>query len=218
MDAERSPTTTLAADQITLHYRSQLNNAEFNLVRTEGDLSLLGGFRYLSLNEDFNIRSTDLDTGTSKYHVHTTNNLFGGQLGTRFRRSYGELGWDATGKAGIFGNADSQSQSVTDFPPGFFLRDRRASSGGQVAFVGDINLSATYQLSDFWALRAGYNLLWWSDVLRPGSVVSPVLSRQQVPIDPTFGGPLNGPTRPVTMFRSSDFLAQGLTVGVVLDW
>src|SRR4029079_3043269 len=36
----------LAADEMTLSYRSQLNNAEANVIRASGDFSLLGGFRY----------------------------------------------------------------------------------------------------------------------------------------------------------------------------
>src|SRR5262245_41040892 len=52
-----------AADEMRLTYRSQLNNAETNVIRTDGNFSLLGGFRYLSLYEKFNIRATDLDAG-----------------------------------------------------------------------------------------------------------------------------------------------------------
>ena len=75
------------------------------------------------------------------------------------RRSRGRFGWEATGKAGIFGNDAQQTQSVTDFP-NFPLRPTVSSSGGGVAFVGEINLSALYRLTDVWNLRAGYNAMW----------------------------------------------------------
>jgi Putative beta barrel porin-7 (BBP7) len=149
-----------AADQITLTYQARLHNAEFNYVSSYGDVSLLAGFRYLSLHEEFNIRATDLDTDTSNYNVRTSNDLYGGQVGVRYESWCNGFGWEATGKAGLLGNAARQTQFVTDFPPVFLLRGERRASGGQVAFVGDINLSGIYQLSDTWDLRAGYNVVW----------------------------------------------------------
>jgi hypothetical protein len=149
-----------AADRMELQYKSQLNNAEANYVRDFGQRSLLTGFRWLSLHENFNINSTDTDSGTSDYNIRTTNNLFGGQIGLRQRYTFGKWGCNITGKSGIFGNAAEQAQSVTDFPPGFLLRDRAFASGGQVAFVGDLNLTTTYRLTRMLEIRSGYNLLW----------------------------------------------------------
>ncbi len=191
-----------AADEMRLSYRSQLNNAEANVIGTDVDVSLLGGFRYLSLYEKLHIRSTDLDSGTSDYHVRTTNNLFGGQLGMRFRRSYGRFAWDATGKAGLFGNSAGQWQFVSDSLPGSFLRDRQAASAAQVAFVSDINVSAYYRLFSFLTLRAGYNLLWVDGVaLAPGQ------------LDFT-NTPISG-----SSLRSGDgFFAHGVSAGGLADW
>ena len=75
------------------------------------------------------------------------------------RRTWGRFGWEATGKAGIFGNAAQETQSVTDFP-NFALRPTVSSSGSEVAFVGELNLSALYRLTDVWNLKAGYNVMW----------------------------------------------------------
>ena len=33
-------------------------------------------------------------------------------------------------------------------------------SSFDVSFIGDINLSAIYRLTDIWGIRAGYNLIW----------------------------------------------------------
>jgi hypothetical protein len=192
-----------AADQMTLDYKSRLNNVEANFVRSlSGDVALIAGFRYLTLNEDFNIRSTDLDSGTSNYRIHSTNNLFGGQLGARLKQYYSRFGWDATVKAGVFGNAASQAQTVTDFPPLFFLRDQRTASGGQVAFVGDINISGFYQLNDLWALRGGYNLLWVQGV---------ALAPNQLDFTDT-------PTSGTTLHSTGGFFAHGVNLGVQASW
>jgi len=123
-------------------------------------LSVFCGFRYLALDEIFNINSTDLDEGTSNYNIRTENDLFGWQIGATVRRCRGRVGWDLTGKAGIYGNSASQSQYVTDFPPPFLLRSHRTTRGGNVAFVGELGLSAWYQLTQCWAVRGGYNLFW----------------------------------------------------------
>jgi len=191
-----------ADDEMRLSYRSQLNNAEANIIGTDGNFSLIGGFRYLSLYEKFNIRSTDLDSGTGDYRIRTTNNLFGGQLGARFGRSYGRLGWDATGKAGLFGNSASEWQFVTDSVPGSFLRHRRTAAGAQLAFVGDINVSVTYRLFSFFTLRAGYNLLWVDGVaLAPGQL------------------DFTNTAASGTVLRSGDgFFAHGVSAGGLADW
>jgi hypothetical protein len=149
-----------AADVIRLDYDADLHSAEINYVLSYCELSLLAGFRYVSLDEEFNIQATDADTGTSDYNIRTTNDLYGVQIGARFERRSCRWGWHVTGKAGLFGNATEQTQFVTEFPPGFFLRSERSADGDSVAFVGEINLSVIYQLNCVWSLRGGYNLLW----------------------------------------------------------
>jgi hypothetical protein len=119
------------------------------------------GFRYLNLSEKFDIVGQRIVLGLPEegtYDIGTTNNLFGAQLGARLRRWGDSFGWEATAKAGIFGNASQETQSVTDFPD-FPLRNA-SSSGVGVAFVGEINLSAIYRLTDVWNLRAGYEVMY----------------------------------------------------------
>jgi hypothetical protein len=40
------------------------------------------------------------------------------------------------------------------------LRPLISAAGCQVAFVGELNLTGIYRLTDVWNLRAGYNLIW----------------------------------------------------------
>ena len=121
------------------------------------------GMRYLNVGERLDIATqrtvvTEIENGS--YNLRTTNHLYGAQLGARLRRSQGSFGWEATGKAGIFGNDSHQMQSVTDFP-GFELPGRTVSSSrGGVAFVGEVNLSALVRLTDVWNVRTGYNAMW----------------------------------------------------------
>ena len=124
------------------------------------------GFRYIDVGEELNIsaqKTVSSEVENGNYNIRTANQLFGAQLGARLRRTWGRFGWEATGKAGVFGNDARETQSATDFPD-FALRPTVSSSRGEVAFVGEMNLSALYRLTDVWNLRAGYSLMWIEDL------------------------------------------------------
>ncbi|MCI0331735.1 MAG: BBP7 family outer membrane beta-barrel protein [Planctomycetes bacterium] len=157
------------ADEVDLQYESDLHSFEANLVRCccccdcAGhcrSIEWLAGFRYLNFDEDFSISAFDSAEGTTEYAVETDNHLYGAQVGSRYRRCRGAWSWEATGKAGIYGNDMEQSQDpIIDFPA-FVFRPGRESDDTDVAFVGDLNFTAVYQLTDIWGLRMGYNLIW----------------------------------------------------------
>jgi hypothetical protein len=97
--------------------------------------------------------------------------------------------------------------------PTNFGRDTNTDFAG----FADCGLELGLQVTKNVSLRVGYNALWWSDVLRPGNVIGPVATLAQVPIDPTFNAAVRA-TQPTTAFRSSDFWAHGLVVGMMIDW
>lgn len=145
------------ADAMNLVYSSQLHNAEINYVTLGEGVSLLAGFRYLNWLEGLNIRSQDL-TNQSNYDLHTTNNLFGGQVGARSCWIGSYVNWDLTGKAGLFGNCANQRQQLSDNNNTVSLRNV-SSSGSAFSFVGDLNLNACRRLNQKWQVRAGYNIM-----------------------------------------------------------
>jgi hypothetical protein len=156
------------ADSIDVRYTSDLHSFEANLVRccccndccSGQSIEWLAGFRYVNLDEDFILSSFDSAEGTSQYSVGTENNLYGAQVGARLRRCRGCWSWEATGKTGIFVNDMEQTQNpIIDFPNSEY-RPRLGSSDTDLAFVGDLNLTAIYHLNRVWGVRAGYNLIW----------------------------------------------------------
>jgi hypothetical protein len=179
-----------AMDRVQVNYSSWINSFELNLpcccgccdecgcgevrdevgcgqVRDEvgrggvrcRSFEWFAGLRYLNLGEELNIAAQGIVPGEDgTYNIRTANHLYGAQLGARLRRWRTRFGWEAAGKAGIFGYDAQQTQSVTDFP-NFQLRNASGSGGG-VAFLGEVNLSALYRLTDVWNLRAGYNAIW----------------------------------------------------------
>jgi len=67
---------------------------------------------------------------------------------------------ELVGKAGIFANiAEQSSDAIVDFT-GVVRRPAVSSSTTQTAFVGEINPTVIYRLTNVWGLRAGYNLIW----------------------------------------------------------
>lgn len=158
-----------------LKYSSQINSAELNLFSTRTDwrsptgswltTDWLLGFRYVGVEEQASITIDccfDQDVPqVIPYGVRTRNNLFGAQIGNRSRWTWERWAFEGWAKAGLFGNAQEQMQDVlndVNSPPP--LRQALSSTGGQVSFVGDINLSVIYRLTDVWGIRAGYNLIW----------------------------------------------------------
>jgi hypothetical protein len=142
-----------------IEYQSALHNIELNYMRIWNRLALLGGFRYVRLNETFEERLSYLDNGVwhDVYGRHTENNLYGAQIGAQWKDDFHRLSWETTGKAGLFGNNVELSYYRHDESRGTFL-------DCEPAFVGDINASIVYRISSVWGLRCGYNVMWISNV------------------------------------------------------
>jgi len=154
------------ADEIRVDYDSGIHSFEANCVKILCESSCrrivsLMGFRYVSLDEKFNISGNDngpFPSPSGFYRTETNNDLYGWQIGLRDRRELrGFWGVELVGKAGIFYNHASQEQLVND---GGFVPPSPSSSDDRVAFLGELGISVLYQLTDRLSLRGGYNLFW----------------------------------------------------------
>jgi hypothetical protein len=152
----------LDADRMQLDYAAELHNAEINVTRDvcgNACVKLLAGFRYLALDEVFNINSTDVDFGTSDYNIRARNDLFGGQLGVLVNRDRCNYGWRFTGKAGIYTNEARQRTFLGDLDNTVVLRDLKVNKTN-AAFIGEIGLSAYWQVGCNLRLIGGYSAMW----------------------------------------------------------
>jgi hypothetical protein len=147
--------------QIDASYRSQLHSAELNLQRDSSwnRLTWLAGMRWIGLDERLNLAESFI--GSSMNHTFTThNNLFGGQIGAALKlwENGGPLHINCVSKAGLYDNSTSNRYEDDDSWGNYNLlcSDRKH----QVAFAGDIGLTATYQWTKHVALQGGYQLLW----------------------------------------------------------
>lgn len=167
---------TTEGETATISYNSIVNSAEANLFTTSiqwrspagGWLTMdwLAGFRYVGVEERAGIVVdcclADDTVISAPYDVRTRNNMFGAQLGGRGRYTWTSWAVEGWAKAGVLGNAEEQMQAALIDYTGFEQRPAISTSGSETGFIGDINLSVIYRLSEVWGIRAGYSTVWIS--------------------------------------------------------
>ena len=89
---------------------------------------------------------------------------------------------------------------------GRFSRDR-------FGLIPEVNLNVGYQLTDHLRLFVGYDILYWSNVVRPGDQISRSINPTQ-----QLGGTLMGVAAPLPQFHTTDFWAQGVSLGLDLQF
>jgi hypothetical protein len=148
----------------TFNTSSALYSLEANLrYDTRSWWTLLAGFRWVELSDEFDVAFA---TGgaTSRYNIDVDNHLYGFQVGGE-GRLWERNAWRLEGwfKAGIYHNSADQTtfEDLSAMPAGIATVD---ASGDQTAFLGEIGLNVTYQLTRRLGLRAGYQLMWLDGV------------------------------------------------------
>ena len=167
---------TIDGETATVNYNSLINSAEANVFSTWTEwrdhsgswltVDWLAGFRYVGVEDAASILmdscqadNPDLRTNV-RYDVRTRNNMFGGQIGVRPRWTWDRWALEGWAKAGLLGNSQKQIQDPLFDYTGFRQRQGLSATGSETAFIGDVNLSVIYRLTDIWGIRAGYNLVW----------------------------------------------------------
>lgn len=128
-----------------------------------GTWDWLAGFRWAGIDESAGIAFAGGTTPVpSGYTLRSSTNLFGLQAGGRGRMEWDRWAVEGWAKATLAGSAMSQSQdaivnALTPDPP---VRPARSTTEAGVGFIGDLNASLVYRLTESWGLRVGYNLIW----------------------------------------------------------
>jgi hypothetical protein len=216
-------------------------------------VDLLAGFRYVELDEGLDITENTLllpgvvnvfpgqsfPPGTMTLvsdRFNTRNQFYGGQIGLNTELRRGRWALDLTTKVALGDNHEvvdiGGNQAVTQ--PG---RQTQFFTGGLLALPSNIGhyerdrfsvvpeagVTLGYQVTDNLRVFAGYNFLFWSNVVRPGDQIDFVLNENQIPnfhglpkSAARNGNP--GPARPTFQFRESSFWAQGMTAGLELKY
>ncbi|HMP01117.1 MAG TPA: BBP7 family outer membrane beta-barrel protein [Gemmatales bacterium] len=196
------------------------------------------GLRYLSLMESIDIKEAlvvpvdGVGLGGTGFFFHdqfdAKNYYLGGQVGLRAEKQYGCWRLGGTAKLGMgymYERANIQGGTFLSSPtvfwqafPGGFLalpsnigRYRNDS----FAFVPEIGVKLGYEIKDHVYATFGYNLIYISNVLRPGEMIDTRINPEQLG-PPAV--PLTGPTFPEPRLRETGFIAHGVTFGLEIRY
>lgn len=194
--------------------------------------SLLGGFRFLELNERLTLTgySPDPLTGgsiTLGDAYQSRNNFLGGQIGFRTSANWERFSVDVVGKV-AFGNVQqsywaSGFTNVTNgafgrttgtYPAGILVQPSNTGKFDRGAFacVPEAQVRVGYRFTENIRGTVGYNLIYVSDVARASGQVNRVINPTQHPV--FGGGGFVPPGLPFPNVQATDFWAQGLTFGL----
>jgi hypothetical protein len=219
------------AQSIVSHTRlwgGELNGVA-NVLRQRGmTVNVLAGFRYADLAESLNINTTLVDpiglvNDSANDHFGTRNQFYGGQVGTQFGLQFGRVAVDVVGKVALGVNHElvDINGSITEsgpgsinpgtFPGGIFTQPSNISRSthDQFAVLPEGQVRVRYRIIRNLEGFVGYNVLYWNQVVRPGSQIDRNLNLSQ-----QLGNPLVGPALPAPQFNRTDFWAQGVTFGL----
>jgi hypothetical protein len=159
-----SSTRIVPVSESWFEWKSRLYDAELN-VRWNPccRVAALAGFRWAQVRERFaGGRIVDSIFQPPIGDVNTTNNLYGFQIGADAKLlEKGCFSIDALVKGGIYNNHAEHNAAYDiqdDVAPGTIYRG--FASTNHTAFIGEIGLQASYQITCNFRLRAGYMLLW----------------------------------------------------------
>lgn len=206
-------------------------NTFFRLSSTDAiQLDLIGGFRYLGMQDTLEISASVTNAGNGSIYdrFRVNNHFYGGQVGARIRASFDRLTASLATRVAlgcthqqfsISGNRILPEGVPDDGAPGGFYAvssNLGNSSRNRLAFVPDVNLSVGYALTDHLTLTVGYTFLYWSSVGRSGDQID--RNNYNTGLNPVFGAGTDrsGPRVPARLDNPTDFWAQGVNVGLNL--
>jgi hypothetical protein len=182
--------TILGGGSLNNTYITNLDSAEINFhVPVHEGCTILAGFRYLQLIDHLEV---DIVNPSIFTKWNEENHMCGGQTGIDldFFSPGSRLQFNGILKAGIYGNtARNHFNSV--------LVNSASSSTTDASFIGEIDFTASYQLTNHLACRAGYTVLWIEGVALAGDVASytkQVAGGTSSPINTNSGLWYNGAT------------------------
>lgn len=161
----------------------------------------------------------------------TRNRFYGGQLGTVAEFTRGRWALDFRGKIGLGithqtvdisgvtarvlpgGGQQLQAGGLLTAPSniGHYTRDR-------FSVVPEVGVTIGYYLTDHVKVFAGYNFLYWTNVVRPGGQIDRNINPNLIPLlaatQPPNGRGGATPAVPAPQLRDTDFWAHGVSFGL----
>ena len=204
-------------DSLQAELKTQVWGSEISLL-TDKDISgdgpswqWLGGFRYVSLDEEFRVNGTFDGRGlvpdrTTTIRSHATNHIYGPQFGGRAAFNTRWFTLSATPRV-TFGLND-HTTSVNANPIGTGAT-RFGSNTVDFGTITQLNLAGEVHLNTHFSVYGGYDFMWLPRVTRP---------QDNIVYNSTTaaGGGFTPDIRENVNF--SNFVAQGFSIGAVFRY
>ena len=204
-------------DSLQAEQRTQVWGSEISLL-TDKDFvgngpswQWLGGFRYVSLDEEFSVNGTFNGRGlvadrTTTIRSHATNHIYGPEIGGRAAINTRWFTLSATPRV-MFGLND-HTTSVNANPLGTGAT-RFGSNTVDFGTITQLNLSGEVHLNRHFSVYGGYDFMWLPRVTRP---------QNNIVYNSTTaaGGGFTPDIRENVNF--SNFVAQGISIGAVFRY
>jgi Putative beta barrel porin-7 (BBP7) len=206
------------------------------------------GYRYMNLTEELNISESSLRTnptseapfvdangtihGTAAFdQFKTTNHFNGAQIGLVFNGNRGR--WDFEARASIALGVTSAAVDIDGGQTIYYTNGQSVTSrGGLLALDSNIGhhsssrfsvipeatFNVGYNITPRWRIFVGYNLIYWSAVLRPGSQIDTNIDSARIPNFGNTNPVLTATPRPTWTPNYSGYFAQGLNFGLTFRW
>lgn len=156
----------------------------------------------------------------------TENSFLGGEIGLRGRRQKGPLSVDLGFNLAI--GANRQELDVSGYTAitsgtgtsvsssGFYAQPTNSGSWDENRFsvVPSLELAVGWELPSGWRFSMGYDLIYWTNVLRAAEQIDPAVHPDQF-APATIP---NAATRPAVLLHESDYLAHGLSFSIERRW
>ena len=232
---------------LNIEATSKLWGFDLNLRRAlcktcDSRSEVFAGYRSLALNETLTINefitalpgNTNDPAGTMvtvSDNFQTRNRFNGGQVGYASERTWNR--WSFEGRGSVALGNTSQTVEIAGFQsrlrPGMTTPDTFA--GGLLAtgpnlgkfeqnrfsVVPEFTLNVGYWITPVIKVYAGYNFLYWSNVVRAGDQIDRTVDVTFVP-NPPPGVPFSGQYRPQPTFNQTNLSVNGIQFGIMGRW
>jgi len=201
-----------------------------------GSVSGIVGYRFLSLRDSLAMSPTIVALGPAIIpgttvavtdQFDTANYFHGLDLGLKGEVARGP--WTLTWLAkiavgGTFTNVDINGATTITVPGaaavttagGIYALPTNIGRFGssRLAVASELAADVSYRVTPHLRAFAGWSVLYWTGLVRPGGTIDTALNPNQFPP----GLPLAGPARPQPQFDTTDYWAQGFNVGLAYDF
>ena len=201
---------------------------------------MVTGFKYLSLRDRLSLeenlylysdQANRFPAGTSGSGItvldqfSAQNNFYGGQIGGILGLHVNRWSFDTTLKlavgtnqvhANILGNTTvtGPGGGVTNYTGGLLGQASNigAFNFSETSFVPELGFMIGYNFTPRVKMMLGYNLIYWTNVVRAGDLIDTNVNPAQLPPSTVTAGP------PFRQFNTSDFWAQGISLGLEIKY